>query len=62
MSTRADECLENAQRCETLAKLQRDATVKAGLEEAARHWRKRKQMLEQAQCTSAEYWGAVLKS
>jgi hypothetical protein len=35
MSPTAEECLENAQRCETLAKLQSDYVVKAALLEAA---------------------------
>jgi hypothetical protein len=55
------ECLDNAERCNTLAKLQRDPTIKAGLEEAARQWFHRAKLLEQiaaSQATAVEALGA----
>jgi hypothetical protein len=47
MSSRAHECLESARTCEILATQARDPLVKAGLQEAARHWRERAKRLEQ---------------
>jgi hypothetical protein len=47
MTSRAHECLENAQKCDSLAMQAKDPLVKAGLQEAARHWRQRAKMLEQ---------------
>jgi hypothetical protein len=61
MST-AQECLENAQRCETLARLQSDSLVKAGLLEAARKWRERQRLIELAQNQPTDYWGKALSS
>jgi hypothetical protein len=60
--SRAQECLENAQRCETLARLQSDPVVKAGLLEAARKWRDRQRLIEMAQNRPNDYWGKVLNS
>jgi hypothetical protein len=47
MNPRAHECLENARRCDSLATQAKDPLVKAGLQEAARHWRERAKRLEQ---------------
>jgi hypothetical protein len=47
MTTRAHECLESARTCEILATQAKDPLVKAGLQEAARHWRERAKRLEQ---------------
>jgi hypothetical protein len=60
--SKAQECLENAQRCETLARLQSDPLVKAGLLEAARKWRDRQRLIELAQNQAADYWGKALNS
>jgi hypothetical protein len=56
MSSTAEECVENAQRCETLAKLQSDSLVKAALLEAAHRWRERKLLIELARCQPTDYW------
>jgi hypothetical protein len=47
MTPRAHECLENARTCDSLATQAKDPLVKAGLQEAARHWRERAKRLEQ---------------
>jgi hypothetical protein len=46
LGSRAKECLENAQRCETLAEIERDQVVSAALMHAAQQWRDRA-LLEQ---------------
>jgi hypothetical protein len=43
---RAHECLESARTCDSLATQAKDPLVKAGLQEAARHWRERAKRLE----------------
>jgi hypothetical protein len=57
--TTAEQYLENAQRCEILAMLEADQTVKSALREAARRWRERKQILERSQ--SADYCSRPLQ-
>jgi hypothetical protein len=47
MTARAHECLANARKCDSLATQAKDPLVKAGLQEAARHWRERAKRLEQ---------------